>query len=562
MKAKKIVALLLTCGMVVSGLAGCGETGSESSRESSQESRQEESGQDSEQETGQESTGQTEEEAGGETGKITFPLEEPVTMTMFSVTGSEFNLEDSATMKKMEELTNVHWEIQNVPSTEAQEKRGLALNSGEYPDIFMKGGLTTGELAEHGKEGTFIPLEDLMREYAPNFCQAMDARDQWDSIVSPDGHIYGFPELEEKSYLNVLLWINKSWLDNLGLEKPTTKDEFYEVLKAFKEQDANGDGDPNNEIPFIASSDLATIEDMAPFFGLYYGGFWDDYAIMDDKMVFWPGTENWKECLAYLHKLYDEELLYNQLFTTTIEQARAMGLSGTPIGCMFEWNPCLTVGTYADGGKEMEYEALELFDGYKFTAGAGLQYGTFAITDKCQYPEIAVAWVDYFYSEEGGRLAGLGVEGVSYEVNDEGLWSYIMDGEYGDRVEFAATMWQGGGVGLPMRHTDFEYYSKYVDKDVNPGATIVVDTLKRLRDNDKLGTPWPSLSYTEEESERMGALRADIDAYWKQYRAGVITGKEDLDATWDNYLSTLEQMKVSELTEIYQAAYERSKTGN
>lgn len=46
-----------------------------------------------------------------------------------------------------------------------------------------------------------------------------------------------------------LVYLNKTWLDNLGLTYPETVEELYTVLKAFKEQDANGNGDPNDEIP-------------------------------------------------------------------------------------------------------------------------------------------------------------------------------------------------------------------------------------------------------------------------------------------------------------------------
>lgn len=73
-------------------------------------------------------------------------------------------------------------------------------------------------------------------------------------VTNPDGHIYTLPgkkPLRPKGCDTP--FINKAWLDRLGLEIPTTVDEWYEVLKAFKEQDANGNGDPNDEIPLTAA---------------------------------------------------------------------------------------------------------------------------------------------------------------------------------------------------------------------------------------------------------------------------------------------------------------------
>ena len=74
-------------------------------------------------------------------------------------------------------------------------------------------------------------------------------------VTNPDGHIYTLPgkkPLRPKGCDTP--FINKAWLDRLGLEMPTTVDEWYEVLKAFKEQDANGNGDPNDEIPLTGSA--------------------------------------------------------------------------------------------------------------------------------------------------------------------------------------------------------------------------------------------------------------------------------------------------------------------
>src|SRR5699024_41996 len=71
-------------------------------------------------------------------------------------------------------------------------------------------------------------------------------------ITQLDGNIYSLPVVNECYHCSVpnKFWINKTWLDNLGLEMPTTLDEFYDVLVAFRDQDANGNGDPNDEIPF------------------------------------------------------------------------------------------------------------------------------------------------------------------------------------------------------------------------------------------------------------------------------------------------------------------------
>lgn len=71
--------------------------------------------------------------------------------------------------------------------------------------------------------------------------------------------------------------------------------------------------------------------------------------------------------------------------------------------------------------------------------------------------------------------------------------------------------------------------------------------------------PWPTLIMTEEETEQNGTISADVEAYSRSYRADVITGVKDLDATWDEYISTLEGMKVRDMEANYNAAYDRYK---
>lgn len=530
MKAKKIAAVLLAGGMTLSAFAGTGVTVFAESADTE--------------------------------SKITFPLEEPVTMTMLTTNFNDYLLENSASMKKMEELTNVHWEITYIPYSEIQEKKPVMVSGGQYPDVFFKGNITRDEGISWGSEGILIPLDDLLREYAPNYCAIMDEQNLWDYTKYADGHYYTTAGFETETGLaNVIMWINQTWLDRLGLEMPTTQEEFYEVLKAFKENDADGDGDPNNEIPFMTSSDLATVECMPAYMGLRYAGFWDEYALSeDDEIFFWPASDEWKNCLSFLTQLYEEGLMYSECFNTTIEQARAMGMSGQSIGCFFEWDPQLTVGSVADGGKNTEYVAVPPFEDNKFPTIASLMDGGFAITDKCEYPEIATAWVDYFYSEEGANLAHLGVEGVTYTINEDGTWDWIKDGEYGADVANSGTIWLGGGVAIPEGFSRLSYYDQRIDEEANPGAHIVSDTTKELVDNDDVEKEvWPAIVLSEEESETKATIDADINPYWKQYRAQVITGQLDLEESWDEYLTTLENMGLFEMNQCYIDAYARLK---
>ena len=138
-----------------------------------------------------------------------------------------------------------------------KEKMNLMFASGDLTDIVTTGAGGTDRMdkateALLGSQGLIIPLNEYIDSvsigYSEAFKQLPGLRE---FITTPDGNIYSLPNVDGSLHIqfNNKLWLNTVWLDNLGLEKPTTTEELYQVLKAFKEQDANGNGDPNDEIP-------------------------------------------------------------------------------------------------------------------------------------------------------------------------------------------------------------------------------------------------------------------------------------------------------------------------
>ena len=154
----------------------------------------------------------------------------------------------------LEEVTNIDFVFELIPTESSGEKLGLMLNSGDYPDMFWNTGMTDAMVSRFGvDEGMFLPLNDLIEEHGNFFKKyVMDTYPATEGIMTQlDGNIYSLPDVNECyhcKYSNKF-WINQAWLDNLGLEMPTTLDELYDVLVAFRDQDANGNGDPTDEIP-------------------------------------------------------------------------------------------------------------------------------------------------------------------------------------------------------------------------------------------------------------------------------------------------------------------------
>jgi len=543
MKIKKVTAFFLAAAMAMSVMTGCGSNGgsaSENDSKSSESKPAEESKEEKEEsDAGAESAGG--EEASG--GSITFPLAETMEFTSFSGMNQSYTLPDTLAMQEAMSRANINITFDSVLSADLTEKRNLMLASGEYPDMLFKSGIGMGDLTKYGGQGILIPLEDLIHEYMPNLTAKLDEIDGWQYLTSPDGHIYSIPEISARGEIN-LFWLNKKWLDNLSLEEPKSMDDLYEVLKAFKEQDANGNGDPEDEIPFSLT--------QGDYLGLLkYSGFSYDEgsmcAVIDGKLTYVPTTDYFREYVAYLAKLYQEGLLEQTSFTQGGEQQQATGQSGDVYGSFWTMGAFLTVGRDNDD----DYVVMTPFYEDTYPIITGIKVGTMAITDACEHPEVLMAWADYLYSEEGGILAWMGVEGKTYQVADNGKWEWMLGGEYGDdiaTVRSSATI--QGAQNHPSIQPDFWFE---MSPEVDADEVYLNNERQRIAGLGKV--PLPMMAYTEEDNAQIATFRADIDGYINQFIAQVCTGEVDLESGWDTYLETMEAMGASALAELHEKTY-------
>lgn len=472
---------------------------------------------------------------------ITFPLKEPVKMTMLAMSNSGVNLNDTLAFKKLTEMTNVQWTIQSVTGNDLDEKKNLLLASNQYPDVFMKVWLDQSTLDKYGSQGTFIALNDLIKKDSPNISKLLSERTGvQDLITSRDGNIYSLPEIDSPSTANNFLFINQKWLTKLNLKMPTSLDELYNDLEAFKENDPNGNGKAD-EIPITFSTGTSPTL-LLPYFGITC-----DSATMtadiDGKYQYVSVSDKYKELLTYLTKLYKNGLMDKNSFTQTKDQQDAIGASGDTLGCFFNAGAFLTVGRDRDA----DFPALQAFQSGVFPTSNGASVGTFAITDKCENPDIAMAWVDILYSEEGGRLAWMGVENQSYKINSDGTWDWVL-GSYSDVSKLRpATGIQGAATHPSVQPEIWPKNTSDVNevKIYNERAAAVANGAK----------PFPSLKFSESDNKTIASVCADINPYVSQYMAQVVTGHLDLDKSWQDYVNKLDAMGLPQLMDIYTKAY-------
>jgi len=477
-----------------------------------------------------------------------------MTFTCIGLQAKDVPLADNVVWKHLQERANLTFEMTEFKGTEMNEKASLIITGGDYPDFFFKASALDAN--SYGEQGIFIPLEDLIKEYMPNLTALLDKRDAWGQITHVDGHVYSLPNIKHTVFVggnNAPYWINKKWIDNLGLEVPTNAEELRSVLLAFKEKDANGNGDPNDEIPFSFENNITRMLnwvetelrplDNAPSYFMY-----DDET---REVVYYASTDEYKErYLKYFRQLAEDETLNVNGFTMTSDQVTAEIKTGL-------------VGMYTQSGannlpdeNKLDYVILPLFRSDLTTTNSGVSIKGMSITDKCENPEILCAWADFLYTEEGGLIAYEGIEGETYTMTAEGK---VINKEKYPNHTYQATL--QGAATVPCLVPDLTYRPNKKDAPHTYHCNEMLYGIEGSEIDPAHGffdgviALYPIL--TQEENERKNMIATNIDEYANSYAAKIIVGELSLDDSWDDYIKTLKNMGVEELVKIYQDAVDR-----
>lgn len=525
MKLKKTLALCLAVAMSVTALTACGNTESTKESESAKtETKVEDQNKES----------------------STDEVKEPHTYTgMGMVYDEERQPYTSNTWQYYFDMTGLDIEVvTELPMSEAAEKGNLIMSSGDYPEFLIK--MASIDLNTYGMDGLLIPLEDLIRENMPNLSAILDERNAWDALRTYDGHIYALPGIQRPAFEGwgtSGMFINQNWIEKLGLETPTSMEELYTVFKAFKEQDPNGNGIAD-EIPWAPTNTNSLL--------IYQGGasyYADKYvAVKDGEFIFYPYDDLYREWLEWSAKFYEEGLIYENCFTMTSEEQRALGKSVDidVLGAVTS-NRCFVfvADAYFD-----DYVSLKTFDPDNTAMGNGLEPGSFAITDKCEDPATLLAAIDVWYTPEAGYVARYGLEGDRWFYNSDGLIETIPET---DDTKLSYRL-----VGAASVPSDYQ----------SPLADVVVfenDADKREAESYTEGHAYsggvilPTLVTSKEEADTLTTIKTDISAYINTFTQEVIIGSKELnDTTWEEFKATLSQMGADEYFEIYKAAYEKA----
>ena len=569
-RLQKTAAIVLAVSMAVS-LAACGKQAGETGNAGSAANT--------------ENTGSADTQASSGTGSVEVnETGYPITSEEITVTAAgpmPSGCEDWSQLAVIDEYANrlgIRLDC-DFYETDWETQLTLKVAGDELPDMLIGCSMNVSDVNEWGGEGYFLDLSQYM-DLMPNLKAYFDQYPELEAYcTTSDGHIYGLPKLKvDMTDRLTRSFINKQWLDNLGLSMPTSIDEYYDVLVAFKEQDANGNGDPDDEIPLLFTSDSGGYTALEKTLLDAYGIFTTDpnYVLQADesgKVELANINDTYKEYLKFMHRLYAEGLMEQEAFTITGDEitTKQQGDVYGSFGC--------GSAPFVMANKDISYDAnwmalsgmsSELHPKREASIASPVQNSILvAVNGNTEYPEALARFIDYFYTEEGMLSATKGYEGVTFDmVQDDLLGKEVPQMRVPDGYTSGEEFRYKGAVlnealNLVERNIDRQAMFES-DREVleNPEfveqygwAARVIDAFKA--DGVTGVEAYPVVSYTSDEVEERGAVYKDITTYLKQARAQFITGELDLDKDWDTYVNTLNQMNLGRLLEIEQAAYDR-----
>ena len=550
---KKIISLLLCVVMVAVMFAGCG-------------------GQNA---------------SGGNTGtevdpdSLTFPLAEKATitgLTSFPV-GSESEPNNRTIFKRLEEKTNVHVDWKAIQSDQWGDKISLEMaNLKTLPEFVFTAGFNDTDLLKYAKQGVIINVEDYIDKYMPNLCKVFEQAPEYRAMCEDEnGHIWALPWIEQLGYEKTAIqtvgnmpFINKGWLDFLGLEIPTTVDEFEQVLIAFRDnadalkKEFNIDGDI---IPMscIIGSGNEDCRILTNGFGEGYGDPDDGRHIVvsDDLKVICPAnTEGFKKGIEWLHKLWTENLIDKEAFTQEWSTYVAKGKSGR-YGVCFSWDVAnivgLTMSDIQNGTAGWAPLPMLKADTVNLTPNTGSLTSGFdrgrgaVVTANAKNPALICAWLDQMYDPLQSPQNNWGTYGEDDEFD-------IFEMSENDKGEpMLKHTWLGDAspvevreaecVGGPLAILD-SYYGVYVT--CPDDAQYRLDWIKNVYTPD-MNTKYvyPNVFMTTEDTKTISNLNADIYKCINGARADwIMNGFTDAD--WEQLQKDLDAYGLQQYLSIFQ----------
>lgn len=584
---KRFISLGLATAMLLT-TAACGGNDTDGEKESLQEEKQ--------------STEQADDNSAGAENELawlntsgTLPIvaegtEKTLSIYLCMAGGVVSEPEDFWFYDFIQDVMNINVEITPMTWDNRDEVISLAFASGELPDLIISAGLNANELVKYGAvEGQILDLAPYLNEtYMPNLTAIYEKYPELKSIVQDsEGHVWSTGFVRDPNEVATInqVFLNYDKLDECNLEVPETLDEFYDMLVAFKELDESsyplcGAWSAHNPGGYILNAFGYVGADNAQGLSI---------ALRNGKVVLpVADREAYGAFLTFMNKLYEEGLMHPDFFTmdsTTVEGLFKEGKFGT-------WDQMVALNT--DDVKPW-WGALPLTSEYNDTAqwparAVASSCGQGVVTTECEEPELAAAFLDWFYTYHNYMLSSngaikdvdpdewlCGAGGRSKDETGEWVHNDVVNNVDGwtssEYVTNKIRLIPAANLGSYIEDGDerenalYPYIEDYADiEDISVlrnDETLLKNTwwycimaLDRTLNQYRTTDVFPGVVYLDADTtEYISGLKAAIDEYATQETAKFITGARPLDEL-DDYFDEIERLGADEYVQVYQEYYD------
>lgn len=467
--------------------------------------------------------------------------------------GTDFT--QAAVLKELEEKANVKIEWDVYYYGDWSEQKSLLLASGNLPDAFW-GEITLSDTDIAQNQDYFVDLKDLIPQYMPNLT-AIFAKDPTMSALctNREGKIYSLPKkLPLRPITANEMYINKVWLDKLGLAAPTTYTELADVLEAFAKKDPNGNG-VADEVGFAstgsARGDINGI--MVPFGTMASRA--NNYMGLNSEGTpyFVPTGDNYKQGVAWMHDLYQRGALSEEYFTQTSDMvsAKTQAEGGSLTGLAIAWTADAAVGANADQFTVLEAVAGPDGNRYVESDPTYLNYARneLVVTSACKNVDKLLAFADLFYDDMVSLQTYYGsLADGKISDNGDGTYSVLIPD---NGMSLDTSCWTFSFRDHGPKYMNQEFESKIILPETQGDGIKLADDAV----NAKYARPnFPVCAYTNEQLIDISALSTDIRNYVEQmYAHWVVDG--GVETEWETYVNQLNAMGLEKYVAIYTDAY-------
>lgn len=483
-----------------------------------------------------------------------------------------------------EQGISIEW---NTMSDSLAEQVNIQIAGGDLPDAYMGVGFSNYDLFEYGEDGTFIDLTPYLNaDVMPNLATILEAHpDIKAAITMENGCIYGLPSGEQMGTAGIgkeedysiftvpqFAMINKAWLDDLGLEVPTTLDELHDVLVAFQENDMAAKyygAEPGSTIPMSTGFDQWCWGQNVFYAGFGFTNWTND--IINDLVLNADGTvefvctnDAYRDAVTYFSDWYQEGLMDQEMFSQDTTQLMSKCQQGY-VGVSTWWYIEELMGDYSG-----DYVFLPILTGpagtvYEGTSnvtvrtGGGINSGNLSVTSACESPETLLKFFDKWYEGENVMQLQYGPIGVYFTEQDEnGVWTSITEEEsqekYGKSAGELKSYHEVAGPKLILSNY-YQDYFKMEDRAIERLTDLYDYWMPQVSDT----TTYPiDCVFTKEDLDTIDMYKSDFETAVSEQEGLWLKEGGPSDEEWEAYKEKLSgSCGMDELLTVYQGAYER-----